>query len=241
MEWAIISSIFATSVLSGVFGMAGGLILMGVLTLFLPVPEAMVVHGLAQAAANGFRFLMLARHADWKGVSLYAAGALLSAGVLGIVSFVPSRTAVFLLLGILPFAARIPGLPVLDFSRRPHALGCGIAVNSVQIAAGVAGPVLDLFFVRSLAMTRYSVIATKAATAVLSHVLKLAYFGGMAAAPSAQLVTWAVAAALAGTLAGSRILRSLSDASFRNYSRRIVLVIGAVYLVRAVALLIDQG
>ena len=39
------ASIIATSFLSGLFGMAGGMVLMGLLLVLLPVPAAMVLHG----------------------------------------------------------------------------------------------------------------------------------------------------------------------------------------------------
>ena len=45
----------ATSFLSGIFGMAGGMILIGVLLALLPLPEAMVLHGVTQMASNGWR------------------------------------------------------------------------------------------------------------------------------------------------------------------------------------------
>ncbi|MFT6541704.1 MAG: putative membrane protein YfcA, partial [Maricaulis maris] len=41
----ILVATFITAFISGVFGMAGGLILMGALALVLPVAAAMVVHG----------------------------------------------------------------------------------------------------------------------------------------------------------------------------------------------------
>ena len=44
-----------TSFISGIFGMAGGMLLIGVLLFLLPVPVAMVFHGVIQIAANGLR------------------------------------------------------------------------------------------------------------------------------------------------------------------------------------------
>ena len=44
-----------TSFISGIFGMAGGMLLIGFLLVFLPVPVAMVFHGVIQIAANGWR------------------------------------------------------------------------------------------------------------------------------------------------------------------------------------------
>ena len=43
----------ATAFLSGLFGMAGGLILIGVLLTILPLPSAMVLHAITQMASNG--------------------------------------------------------------------------------------------------------------------------------------------------------------------------------------------
>ena len=45
----------ATSFLSGLFGMAGGMILVGVLLAIMPVPTAMVLHAVTQMASNGWR------------------------------------------------------------------------------------------------------------------------------------------------------------------------------------------
>jgi hypothetical protein len=52
---------FATSVISAVFGMAGGMILMGVYAIALPVQVAMILHGITQLFANGFRAFLCER------------------------------------------------------------------------------------------------------------------------------------------------------------------------------------
>ena len=44
-----------TSFISGILGMAGGMILMGVLLALLPLPAAMLLHGISQLTANGWR------------------------------------------------------------------------------------------------------------------------------------------------------------------------------------------
>src|SRR3982074_2634448 len=50
-----------TALLSGIFGMAGGLILVGVLLVVMPLPQAMVLHAVTQMAANGWG----GRHWRW--------------------------------------------------------------------------------------------------------------------------------------------------------------------------------
>ena len=49
---------FVTAAISGVFGMAGGLLLKGALALVLPVSATFVVHGLLQLVANGWRAIL---------------------------------------------------------------------------------------------------------------------------------------------------------------------------------------
>ena len=51
----ILFSTFLTAFLSSIFGMLGGLILMGVLVFIMPVSNAMVLHGLIQLTSNGYR------------------------------------------------------------------------------------------------------------------------------------------------------------------------------------------
>jgi uncharacterized membrane protein YfcA len=52
----ILVSVFVTAVLSGVLGMAGGMILMAILVSTLSVSAAMMLHGAVQAASNGSRY-----------------------------------------------------------------------------------------------------------------------------------------------------------------------------------------
>ena len=54
--------------------MAGGMILIGVLLALLPVPEAMMLHGVTQMASNGWRGLLWWRHVRWSAVGAYVVG-----------------------------------------------------------------------------------------------------------------------------------------------------------------------
>src|SRR5437667_12798760 len=61
----------ATAFLSGLFGMAGGLILIGVLLTLMPLPTAMVLHAITQMASNGWRAVLWRAHIRWPPVSVY--------------------------------------------------------------------------------------------------------------------------------------------------------------------------
>src|SRR5260221_2002876 len=59
----------ATAFLSGLFGMTGGLILIGVLLALMPLPTAMVLHAITQMASNGWRAFLWRSHIRWRPVS----------------------------------------------------------------------------------------------------------------------------------------------------------------------------
>ena len=61
----------ATALLSGLFGMAGGLILAGLLLAVLPLPAAMVLHAVTQIASNPWRGLLWWRHVRWNAALPY--------------------------------------------------------------------------------------------------------------------------------------------------------------------------
>src|SRR5437660_10330684 len=64
----------ATAFLSGLFGMAGGLILIGVLLTLMPLPTAMVLHAITQMASNGWRAVLWRAHIRLRPVSVYLIG-----------------------------------------------------------------------------------------------------------------------------------------------------------------------
>src|SRR5205085_10454643 len=97
----------ATAFLSGLFGMAGGLILIGVLLTILPLPSAMVLHAITQMASNGWRALLWRRHIRWRPVAVYLIGCALALGLWALTRYVPDKPIALLMLGITPFMARM--------------------------------------------------------------------------------------------------------------------------------------
>lgn len=241
---------FLTSAISGVFGMSGGMILMGFLAWVLPVGAAMMLHGATQATANGYRAVLNRRDIEWHIFGRYVVGCVLGLALLSAIAYVPDKVTIYFLLGAVPFAAAaVPERWALDATKRGAAEICGFLVTLLNLTAGVAGPLLDVFFVRTM-LTRHQVVATKAVTQTLSHLLKLVYFGLIVRAVAVEptgaeevlgLPWWiyvlVVPASMAGTTAGKWMLDRMTDGHFRLWSRRITLAIGAVLLWRGLALL----
>lgn len=228
-----------TAAVSGVLGMAGGLLLMGVLLLVLPAAVAFVVHGLLQLASNGWRAFLHRRHLRWTIVGWYSVGAVVAAALVAGIAYQPSKALTYLLLGLVPGLAWLPkGRLHLDASRPPHAVLAGFAVTALNLVAGVAGPLLDVFFVHTT-LGRHAVVATKAGTQVLSHAAKVVVYGGLLSAEAGvpyAVVLAAVPLSMLGTWLGGRVLDRLTDASFATATRWVVSAIGVAYLVQAARL-----
>lgn len=240
----LIVTAFFTATLSGIFGMAGGLMLMGALAFVLPVSAAFVTHGILQLVANGWRAVLHRKYVDWRILANYAIASAVAGGVIALIAFAPSRPLLFLLLGLVPMLVWLPRKWIqLDAAKTPHALISGFLVTLVNLTAGVAGPLLDIFFVRTT-LTRHQIVATKAATQVFSHLAKILVYGTpLLAAPKAVMPPlWvfaiAIPVSMLGTAAGGWVLDRISDVDFKRWTAWIVTGIGLVYLAKAAQLML---
>lgn len=232
------------AVISGLFGMAGGLVFMGVIASLMSVSAAMVVHGIVQSVSNGSRSTILKEHIRWDILGWQLLGALPAIGLMLWIAFAPNKAQLFLALGLLPLLLWLPrGLLAGDAEKPAHAVLCGAMVMGLNLSAGVAGPALDFFYVKT-DLTRKAIVATKAVTMLASHLVKILYFGiplfqaqGLADLPPIWVLTLAIPAVVLGTKVGTSLLERFSDIGFRKYTRILVTVVGAVYVLRGLSLL----
>lgn len=237
----VLATIFVTSFISGILGMAGGMILMGVFSLVLPITSAMILHGVTQLGSNGYRAFLLKEQIKHKILPFYIIGALVGFGFFSALHFIPSKGFVLVAVGLFPFlAVLIPKSVEIDILKGRNAFTCGVVVTSAQILAGASGPILDVFFIKG-SLQRHEIVATKAATQVIGHVMKLVYYGKFLYFSSTEqleisyvLFPLAVAIAFLGTRAGKIVLDRLSELQFQRYSRIVVGSIGGVYIVKGI-------
>jgi uncharacterized membrane protein YfcA len=212
----IVLAALGTAFLSSIFGMLGGLILMGLLVSIMPIGAAMVLHGLIQLTSNGYRAWLNRADIVWPIIASLFVGNVLALAGLAFVSFSPDRTSVLLALGLLPYVAwALPKSLVLDVTRKPIGVFAGLIVVATNLLAGVGGPLLDVFFQR-VSLTRHQVVADW---------------------PNFWLLGAAMAASVLGTRLGKRVLDTMQDATFFTWTQRILLSVGAVLIARALYLL----
>ena len=230
------------AVISGLFGMAGGLVFMGIIASLMSVSAAMVVHGIIQSVSNGSRSMILHEHIRWDILGWQFIGALPAILIMLWVAFTPNTAQLFLALGILPLLLWLPkNLLAGDAEKPAHAMLCGAMVMGLNLSAGVAGPALDFFYVKT-ALTRKAIVATKAVTMFSSHIVKIGYFGiplirtqGLADLPPIWVLVFAIPAVIIGTKLGTSLLEKFSDVGFRKYTRILVTLVGVIYLSRGLA------
>src|SRR6267154_2256907 len=172
-------TIISTSFLSGLFGMAGGMILVGVLLFYFDVATGMVIFSIIQFVANGWRAVLWWRFVLWRIFFVYVLGAVLSFAVMRYVAIVPSKAAVYLGLGLMPFAIELlpkTWRPNIEWRGMPFITG--VLTTVIQLLTGVGGLFLDIFFQKSM-LDRKTTIATKAVTQTFSHVVRAVYFGSL--------------------------------------------------------------
>ena len=235
-------SAVVTSFISGILGMAGGMILMGILLALMPVPAAMMLHGITQLASNGWRAVLWRNAVDWRVFRGYAYGAIVSLAVFATLQLVVSKPVSLLVMGSTPFLAlMLPERLHLNVERKWHSSACGAICSALALMSGVSGPILDVFFVRSK-MTRHAVVATKSMTQSLSHIMKIIYFGGLVTTARGTVEPWLgavmVILAFTGTTLSRPVLQRMNDAAFRRWTRWAVMATGTFYLGSGIAMLL---
>lgn len=230
---ALGATMITTAFLSGIFGMAGGLILMGVLLALLPLPEAMALHAVTQMASNGWRGLLWLRHVRWRAAAAFLIGCAIAFGLWTLWGYVPSKPVAFLLLGVSPFVVRlVPATLKPNPEKWLHGALYGSACMALMMLAGVSGPLVDSCFLGGN-LDRRQIIATKAVCQVCGHGAKMVYFSGLvdqAAGLDPLMAALAIAASIIGTSAAKPVLDRLTDTQYRQWATHIITVIAVVYL-----------
>jgi len=223
---------FATSALSAVVGMAGGITLLAVMLLFVEPLVAIPLHGVVQLLSNGSRTWIQRRHV--RGSILWRYGLLLLP--MGFVGLAIARL-------LAPELARaLIGVFVLVATWRPRWMWLGSrpersnpgrrflllggVVGVLNMTIGATGPLIAPFFL-NLGLTRQALVGTKAACQTLGHLAKIAVFGvaGFAFMPYAAPLALLGVSVIAGTWAGSRLLDRVSETVFvRLYQTVLTLI-----------------
>jgi uncharacterized protein len=238
---AILGLVALTSFFSGIFGVAGGMMLMGGLVYLLPVSQAMLVHGLAQFISNGTRVVLWRQHIDVPIVLRFLAGSAICIVAFIFIRLVPSKPLVLFILGastLIMYA--VPKRWAPKITQPAVSFLCGLIAAGLMLTSGVSGTFVDQFFVRT-DLDRRKVVATKAMMQTFLHAVKIAYFGTLAATSAFDdnLLVIFLCVPLVAVVAsrlGGLVLERMSDKQFYWWIQRIVFCLGVYYVLDALRL-----
>jgi uncharacterized protein len=217
----LIFASFFTSALTAAFGVGGGVAMLALMGLFIPVVALIPVHGAVQLGSNTGRAWHQRAHVRRDIFAPFIAGSLVGA-ITGAFLVVQLPDALLkLALGAFIIAViwtKIPGVEKLGRA--------GLAVGSAALAlltmfVGATGPLLSVFFAQLMANDRRALVATHAAGMTIQHFLKIVVFGfaGFAFAAWLPLIGAMIASGYLGTVYGSKLLDRLPEETFRRWFR----------------------
>lgn len=168
---------FLSALVSGVTGMAGGTLLLSVLSLFYDPTATIALHGLLQVFANLSRVILFLRSVSWKPVLFFVLlsfpGAYLGASVREL--FSPSILKTLLGTIILYVALKPKSKKNETTSQTIIFLPLGFVSGFLGMIIGVTGPLLAPFFLKA-GLTKEVFVATKALCQFVVQLIKVALF-----------------------------------------------------------------
>jgi uncharacterized protein len=219
---------FLTAALSGVAGLGGGTVLIGVLyAVGLSPVVAVPLFAAVQAVSNLSRTVAYFRHVEWR-----AAGWFLLTGIPApflVAPFVAAADVhvIQLLLAGLILVSLVPARDGGDpIPATPAFLLAGFLNGSIGMFVGATGLFVGRLFLRP-EWPKEKVIGTLALTQTLGHLLKVLGYAsvGFGIAAHSGLLLPLVIAVIAGTFAGRWLHRFLDEGRFRRLFRAILLVL----------------
>jgi len=230
----LVFAAFFSSSLTAVLGLGGGMLLISVMSVFLPPAAIVPVHGVVQFASNASRGAFSPREIRRDILWPFLAGCLIGAMAGSrLVLKVPSE---FLLLPLGVFILVMTWMPQIKtrlwFPGRFWSLGFVQAFLTLFV--GATGP-LNMPFLLRAGLTRDQLVVTAAAFMTVVHLVKIVTFGllGFAFGPYALLMLLMVVAVISGSWAGTRLRHKVPEQLFVRVFKGLISLLALRMILRA--------
>jgi len=223
-----IGSIF-TSMISAVVGMAGGIVLLALMSAFLPFNVVIPIHGIIQLVSNSYRSYLLRKNINWDiAIPLFLGlpfGILISIYIL---KRIDDYTIPLLLIIIMIFYSvfKPKKLPPLMIPRKGFFF-VGLIMGILSLLIGATGPFIAPFFLRP-DLKKEEIVSTKAICQVGGHLLKIPSFLylGFDYLNHSLLIGILILGTFLGTRLGIILLGKLNEKVFRLIYKSALLIAG---------------
>lgn len=206
-----------TSFVTASFGAGGGVLLLALMTLFMPVATVIPLHGVIQAGSNVGRVALMWRHIQWPILLAFAIGAVVGAAAGSRLLVGLPQAAMELALGAFILWSCWGPMPQLPHGSNAR-LGLGGAVTSaLTLFVGATGPFVAAFL-RGMRLNRLHHVGTFSACMVTQHGLKILVFAllGFGFAPYVPFLVAMFVFGFLGTWLGRLVLERMDDQLFRR-------------------------
>jgi uncharacterized membrane protein YfcA len=229
MELILIISSILTAIISAVIGMGGGVLLLSIMTFFLPAQSLIPIHGVVQLISNSTRVFYLKAHVKWDYYKYFIIG--LPLGAIGstlLLKNIFSKQYIYLLLSLIIFYAVFKPKKLPEFKvKQKNWIFIGLFTGFLAILVGAVGPMLAVFFIRD-DFEKEEIISTKAMMQLSAHLIKIPaflyldfdYFSNL------FLISIMGIGVIIGTKLGVTILKSVDKDIFKLLFKSVLFIAG---------------
>lgn len=203
---------FVTSVIAGVIGFGGGMLLIAVLPLFLSPSLIIPIHGITQLASNSSRMVFSLKDVQWALLPKFLLGSLVGVLLFGFLlsnismQYVPIFISLYILLNLWsePFKKII--------SRYENYFLIGLLQTGLSLIVGATGP-LSLAVLTKNLKSKDEIIATGSLFMSISHLAKVPVFMalGVSLAGHLNLLVFMILGTVLGSFIGTKLRLAVNN------------------------------
>ena len=207
---------FFTAMVSGAFGLGGGVLLLSLMAFVLPSLAIVPIHGVIQLVANFTRASMMWRHINFTWMLPFAIGTMIGAAIGGQIVFAMPKHFIQGTIGVfILYSLWGPAMKAFNSSWFAS-LSIGGFASVATMFVGGTGPMIAPF-IKATTNERRMTVATQAAFMSCQHSIKILAFGvlGFAFSSYTLLIAIMILFTILGTWSGKTILAWMPDQVFR--------------------------
>ena len=207
----------ATSAITAVTGIGGGMILIAIMPGFVPAAAIVPVHALVQLFSNASRSIFGWRFLRWEFVLAFIAGSVIGGGIAASIAreinleYTPLFIAAYILFTVWG--------PPLKFKRPPPGefIVIGAMQTGLSMLVGATGPMSQAALI-ARDLKRDALVVSSALMTTVTHMVKVILFAllGFSFASYWQLILGMSVAVIVGALLGTRLRYRIPEALFRR-------------------------
>lgn len=220
---------FFTAILSAVTGMAGGIVLLSLMTFILPLNIIIPIHGIVQLVSNSTRCFLLRRSIRFDfAIPFYLGLPLGTYTSYKVVQLMPGPTIpLALIAGLIFYTVFKPkNLPSIHIPKWSFFI-LGFVLGSLSLLVGAIGPILAPFFLRD-DLKKEEIVATKGFSQMGGHLLKIPAFLalGFDYQNYALVLVLMCLSTIIGTQVGVKILSNIKESLFKTIFKLALFIAG---------------